>query len=58
VSAQTVSYGRLLAILERGEPVPVLTRQDVHLAADALAGRAQPAELPGQWRKINAQVTD
>ncbi len=48
MSAQTVSYGRRLAILERGEPVPVLTRQDNHLVADALADQARPAELPDQ----------
>lgn len=48
VSAQTVSYGRLLAILERGEPVPVPTRQDSHLVADALADQAPQAELPDQ----------
>ena len=48
MSAQTVSYGRLLAILERGEPVPVLTGQGNHLIADALADQARPAELPDQ----------
>jgi hypothetical protein len=40
VSAQTMSQGRLLAILERGDPVPVLARQDMRLVADALAGQS------------------
>jgi TIR domain len=46
----------LLAVI--GTDWLVLTRQDMHLVADALADQAQRLNSPAKWGKINAQVAD
>ena len=38
MSGQT---GRLLAIIERGEPIPEVSRRDMRLIADTLAAQAR-----------------
>jgi hypothetical protein len=67
VSVQTAPYGRLLAILERGDAMPVVTRRDMRLVADALAdqsrrlssraiGRASLREQAGHLAELAAEL--